>query len=161
MNDHYEDSPLSDDPNTAGRPRSGWRFWLPPALIVAAIAFVWGVSQFGDNPPPPQIARDPLLVQGRKVYLNRCLSCHGETGAGNGPISATLTPPPGNFLAQSWKHGKTPETILGLVRKGAPNSAMPAFQGLENEEAIHAVAAYVLHLANEPIPEDWRKRPKD
>src|SRR5262245_53464288 len=40
----------------------------------------------------PSVA--PSLARGAEVYRERCQSCHGETGGGDGPAGKGLTPPP-------------------------------------------------------------------
>jgi hypothetical protein len=41
------------------------------------------------------------LNQGRDLYFKYCVSCHGETGAGDGPAARSLKFPPRDFrLAQ-------------------------------------------------------------
>jgi mono/diheme cytochrome c family protein len=36
---------------------------------------------------------------GKIVYDANCLTCHGPTGGGDGPVGAALQPPPRNFAA--------------------------------------------------------------
>ena len=46
------------------------------------------------GPPPPEVAKDALLTQGRAIYLARCVACHGNDGRGDGPLAANLIGPP-------------------------------------------------------------------
>lgn len=36
----------------------------------------------------------PNLIQGALLYVNQCGSCHGASGAGDGPTSVGMVPPP-------------------------------------------------------------------
>jgi mono/diheme cytochrome c family protein len=55
------------------------------ALAVAALMFTPAAAFAGD------------AAAGKVVFDANCLSCHGATGAGDGPVGAALQPPPRNF----------------------------------------------------------------
>jgi mono/diheme cytochrome c family protein len=38
----------------------------------------------------PVIANESSLAAGQKIYLKRCVACHGKTGNGDGPDAADL-----------------------------------------------------------------------
>src|SRR6476661_2753667 len=80
--------PLGIDPVA-----SRWIFLALLALGAGGVAAL-GLLRSPASPPPASIAADPLLVEGRGVFLARCASCHGEGGRGDGPISRGLTGPP-------------------------------------------------------------------
>ena len=42
---------------------------------------------------------------GRQIYLERCASCHGLTGEGDGPVAPVLTTPPANLRRLSERFG--------------------------------------------------------
>ena len=47
-------------------------------------------------------------MTGRAIYLDRCKSCHGEGGKGDGPLAKGLSGPPvGDLTDDVWKHGDT------------------------------------------------------
>jgi len=76
------------------------------------------------------------LASGEKIFMADCAVgyCHGVGGAANrGPRL----------------RGRTFETgyVERTVRRGIPNSAMPAFQGKLNEADLTAVVAYVVSIA--------------
>ena len=66
--------PLVDRPRQSAALMIARRPWRSPS---------WRV---GREPPPPEVAADPLLVRGREIYLDRCASCHGPSGRGDGPL---------------------------------------------------------------------------
>ncbi len=109
-------------------------------------------------PPSPEIAGDPLLLQGRSIYLARGATCHGRAGRGDGPISGSLLGPPvGNISDGKWKHGGKPEEVLGVISKGVEGTRMAGW-GLVLEPAqLRAVTAYVFCLAKQPVPEVLRQ----
>lgn len=134
--------------------------WVLAAMIVILIVGIVTVARMRveKSPPPPEIARDPLLVLGREQFLTRCASCHGIGGHGNGPLSRNLLgPPPGNLTDSTWKYGDKPQQVLNVIRNGAPNSAMPSWKKTLSEEQFRAVAAYVYYLGKREVPDVLRQ----
>ncbi len=112
------------------------------------------------GPPPPEIADDPLLIQGRELYLARCVSCHGPKGEGNGVLSKDMKgPPPSDLASGKWKHGDRPQDVLGVIANGARDGQMPGWKSVYNDEQMRAVAAYVYYLAGRPVPDPLRQSP--
>jgi cytochrome c oxidase cbb3-type subunit 3 len=122
------------------------------ALVAGAVT-AFSLLRAPASPPPAAIADDPLLVEGRAVYLARCVSCHGDSGRGDGPIARGLAGPPvGDLTDARWKHGDRPDQVLAVVAQGVPNSAMPPWKSTLSDRALHAVAAYAYYLAGRPVP---------
>jgi mono/diheme cytochrome c family protein len=110
------------------------------------------------GPPPEAVAKDPLLSQGRVIYLTRCVTCHGLDGRGDGPIAAQLIGPPvGNLTDDVWKHGNRPEQVLSVIEQGVKETRMDGWSRVLDPPEIRAVAAYVYFLAKEPVPAELRK----
>ncbi len=108
--------------------------------------------------PPPEVAADPLLLEGRNVYVARCLTCHGPTGRGDGPIAGHLTGPPvGNLADGRWKHGDAPADVLKVITKGVPETRMAGWGSVLEPDQLRAVAGYVYFLAGLPIPSEIRE----
>jgi putative copper resistance protein D len=66
------------------------------------------------------------IANGQRLYQEYCAVCHGIGGAGDGPVAATLMPPPANLTA---KHA-TDHTVGDLfwwLSYGIAGSAMPGF----------------------------------
>jgi mono/diheme cytochrome c family protein len=110
------------------------------------------------GPPPPEVARDPLLTQGRTIYMARCIACHGNDGRGDGPLAANLIGPPvGNLTDKEWKHGDRPDQVLAVIDKGVPNTRMEGWGRVLDPPELKAVAGYVYFLAKRPVPEELRR----
>lgn len=121
----------------------------------AALTYNWLKKPVG--PPPNAIANDPLLVQGRTIYLTRCASCHGESGRGNGPTALSLVGPPvGDLSDATWKHGDRPDQVQKIIAQGSPQTAMPAWGSVLEEPELRAISAYVYYLAGREVPEELR-----
>jgi mono/diheme cytochrome c family protein len=143
--------PLGIDPMVSRR-----IFLALLALCAGGVASV-ALFRAQATPPPAAIAGDPLLVEGHVVYVARCVSCHGETGRGDGPIARQLPPPRvGDLTDAEWKHGDRPEQVRAVVAQGIPETVMPGWKTTLTERELRGVSAYVYYLAGRPVPEALR-----
>lgn len=125
-------------------------FALLALLVGGMVGYSWLRGRPG--PPPREIEGDALLVEGREVFLDKCVSCHGNAGRGDGPIAANLAgPKPRDLTKTPWKHGDTPEAVLKVVAEGVPGTAMPGWTML-GPEKMRAVSAFVYYLGGKPVP---------
>jgi mono/diheme cytochrome c family protein len=94
---------------------------------------------------------------GKTTYTVNCLSCHGETGKGDGPVGQVLHPRPRDFSIGSFKldgdgDGKigTDADLEAVVTKGAGvfggNQMMAAWGGVLSADDIANVVAYIRTL---------------
>ncbi len=96
-----------------------------------------------------------------------CVSCHGTTGQGNGPSSATLVDAwdhpilPANLTKKQIKRGWTIEDVASSVAYGVDGTPMPSYLDSMPEPAIvWDISAYIFYLRGqsaglypeEPIP---------
>ena len=94
---------------------------------------------------------------GKALYDMNCSSCHGMTGKGDGPISATLNPKPrdfssGEFKFDADKNGTTGEDadLKLVIQKGAlAYGGSPLMTGWPTfkDDQIADVIAYIRSLA--------------
>ncbi len=87
----------------------------------------------------------PELAQGARVFAASCASCHGATGDGRGPAGLWLVPKPANFHDGVRMGRLSPFRVFTTTATGIPNTPMPAFPQLSDEERW-AVAFYVFSL---------------
>ena len=96
------------------------------------------ISASIDIPTPPYAtARDApaeLIREGRLVYrILQCWSCHGNSGQGDGPSSATLVDDwevpirPFDFTAGTLRFGDTPADVYRTFNTGLNGTPMPSF----------------------------------
>jgi cytochrome c553 len=108
---------------------------LIPAAAVLLAGFLNG-PVFGDEDIP--------VTMTYQVY---CARCHGETGKGDGPDGATLSPKPRDF-ADCSVMGKIPDaTIVKAIKNGGASVGvsrdMPAWGEALSDKKIDALAAFV------------------
>lgn len=109
------------------------------------------------TPTPKPEPKDAFIASGRALFEERCASCHGASGRGDGPIAKAMgTMAPANLVDADWKHGDTPEQVLAVLNNGVKDTSMPGYRGLVPDDQLRAVAAYVLQLGGKPVPDSPR-----
>jgi putative copper resistance protein D len=92
--------------------------------------------------------RDPIppdersLAIGREVYVNKCETCHGESGRGDGPAGLRLVPRPADLRLHTAPGVHTDGELFYWVSYGYPGTAMPAWRDKLSEEQIWSVLNY-------------------
>jgi mono/diheme cytochrome c family protein len=93
-------------------------------------------------------------VDAEQVFLNRCTSCHGMDGRGDGPGSAKLNPKPRNFHDKAWQASVTDTHIEKVivyggaaVGKSPQMAANPDFAG--QPAVVTALRQYIRQLGKE------------
>lgn len=83
------------------------------------------------------------------LYSQRCVSCHGETGKGDGPAGKYLSPKPGDF-ATTLK-GKSDAWIAKAIKNGGlavgESAVMPAYGDLSDAQ-VKALVEYIKKLGS-------------
>ena len=90
---------------------------------------------FGQAKMPIKTAE--LITQGKKLYQQNCLPCHGNKGDGKGPVGAVLQPPPNDFTKplKEWPTSKgDPQKIFEVISKGIPSTGMVGWTQLSEQE---------------------------
>jgi mono/diheme cytochrome c family protein len=99
--------------------------------------------------------RDPgwRLIDGRNLYMQHCLHCHGTAGDGNGPTARFLNPRPrdyrqGIFKFKSTLRGVKPshQDLVHILEAGIPGTYMPSFV-LLGPEKLGLIVDYVRWLS--------------
>jgi mono/diheme cytochrome c family protein/copper(I)-binding protein len=105
-------------------------------------------------------SRSPVAHGERLYRANGCIQCHGAEGNGDGPLAATLQPPPRNFRQPTpYANGGTPEAIARTLSTGlSAGGAMPLYPHLRRSERL-AIASYVLSLADRPADSNTGRGP--
>ncbi len=104
--------------------------------------------------PAAALAGD--AAAGKAVYEVNCVSCHGTTGKGDGPVGAVLDPRPRDFSAGEFKFDAngdgTPGTDTDLtlvIKNGAAKyagSPLMAPWGHLSDDDVSNLVAYIRSL---------------
>jgi mono/diheme cytochrome c family protein len=112
-----------------------------------------------DRPSPPAEyaglkspkMSDSDIEEGKNKYQINCASCHGESGLGDGPASASLDPKPQPLALN--ESGLSDGYLFWRISEGGLqdpfNSAMPSWKSVLNEEQIWQVIAYLHQLGKD------------
>jgi mono/diheme cytochrome c family protein len=89
--------------------------------------------------------------EANQIFQTRCSTCHGPGGAGDGPASKGLTPPPRNFTDPAWQASVTDEHIEQILQYGGAavgkSPAMPSNPDLMSKpDVVAALRAHVRSL---------------
>jgi high-affinity iron transporter len=87
----------------------------------------------------------PDAAIGTRLYQARCAQCHGTDGRGDGPLAATLTPPPINFHDASRQSQRSVYSLYSTITLGVAGTAMRGFDDLSDNERW-SLAFYVSNF---------------
>ena len=80
------------------------------------------------------------------IYAERCSSCHGDMGRGDGLAGRSLAPRPRDFGDAAWQHATSDERIRTVIRRGGSamrlSPTMAAHPDLSDDE-LDVLVAYI------------------
>lgn len=91
----------------------------------------------------------PDIGQVAPLYAQQCASCHGPAGHGDGPVAASLNPPPIAFSDAERAARRSPLALYEVISQGVPGTGMASFSTL-SEADRWALAFYVGSFAYSP-----------
>ena len=86
------------------------------------------------------------VIKGRDFYMQNCFTCHGVTGAGDGPRAYFINPMPRDFLLETSQKSLNRPSLFDAISKGRVRSEMPAWSKVLNNQEIANVAEYVFQV---------------
>lgn len=99
-------------------------------------------------PPEYSGLTNPLDVDaaeaGAKVFATNCASCHGETGHGDGPVAASLTPRPANLA--NLQATSSDDYLFWRISTGRSGTAMVGWKGILADEQIWQLVTFLRTL---------------
>ncbi len=110
----------------------------------AKAAPLWMAKRPGAGTGAPGVRDDHAI--GKSLYERHCVTCHGATGRGDGPIGQALVPPAADLTSRKVRTASD-EALLAIIANGKPPTAMPPWNNSLSPEEIHQVLAYVRSLS--------------
>src|SRR5438477_2028905 len=114
---------------------------VPHALALSAVLCVV---------PLPVAAQTSSSADGDSLYQQRCASCHGKTGRGDGEYAGLLNPQPHDFISGRFKirstdTGSLPtdEDLAHAITEGLHGTSMPTWKRFLKPSEVQALVAQV------------------
>jgi putative copper resistance protein D len=92
-------------------------------VVVAGIGKQSQNSALVQNPVPSD---ERSVADGKAIYAQNCVICHGATGHGDGPGAAALNPKPLDLTVHVGLHPDG--QLFDWISNGIPRTSMPAWK---------------------------------
>ena len=103
----------------------------------------WIAPKDADNLKNPLTDKKTSAVDGKKLFVQYCATCHGNEGLGNGPTSGSLNPKPQNLTSKEVQ--KQPDgAIFWKVSNG--RGAMIAWKFTLSDKQRWQLVNYIREL---------------
>jgi len=121
---------------------------LLTAVLALAVASACSKSKSSDSDQPsgtgtagPTKPSDPQAkAKATEIFTTRCVPCHGDHGAGDGPASANLSPKPRAFGDGEWQKSVDDAHIERIIKFGGAavgkSAAMPSNPDLNDSPEV-------------------------
>jgi mono/diheme cytochrome c family protein len=97
------------------------------SIPVEGAAYIPGAGA----PANPVVADDVSLSRGAQLFATNCQMCHGDTGLGNGPVSAYLVKKKPADLSSDLVQSKSDGSIFMVITNGVYNPNNTLFPAVE------------------------------
>jgi cytochrome c oxidase cbb3-type subunit III len=98
------------------------------------------------GPPNPFAGNAQAIAQGEQLYNQNCTSCHGPNG-GAGELGPEII----HNLSMPLRGELNDNQILDVIRNGAPDTVMPAWNGKLADDDILKIGAFLHSLRGTAI----------
>ena len=109
------------------------------------IAHGWQAPSDAAQRTNPIRNSESSIRQGRQIYANHGIGCHGAGGKGNGPIANNLNPQPANLVKRLKNHSEG--DFFWKISNG--KGSMPGFKDQLSERQIWQVINYIKSLSGQ------------
>ncbi len=108
----------------------------------------WLAPAWADTLTNSMITDVKWIQEGKVLYANHCLVCHGETGRGDGESGFGLAVPPGDFT-DAFTIAESNGAIYWKISNG--NGSMPSYQDRLTETQRWQLVGYLRQLQKNHI----------
>ena len=102
----------------------------------------------------PGVGRAKSVVEGQKLYMTYCSSCHGDKGRGDGAAGKALPVKPADHTDGKLINSFSDEFLINIISKGGAavgkSSFMPAWGGVLKDKQLQDLLAYIRSIAIPP-----------
>ena len=103
----------------------------------------WVAPKYSSDLINPFKGKESATAEGKKIFNQMCVLCHGIYGKGNGEAGLSLEKKPANFLALNVMN-QTDGAIFWKITQGNP--PMVSYEGLLSEEQRWKLVNYIREL---------------
>lgn len=103
----------------------------------------WQAPSWADTLNHSSINDPKWIAEGKVIYMNHCLVCHGETGRGDGESGFGLSVPPGDFT-DAFTIAESNGALYWKISYG--NGYMPSYNDRLIESQRWQLVAYLRLL---------------
>ncbi|MBI2830113.1 MAG: c-type cytochrome [Chloroflexi bacterium] len=119
-------------------------------LVLSLLVTLTGCAEWPEfskrieNPYPGDAAAS---ARGKTIYLaNGCVSCHGDTGQGNGPASAGLRVRLPDFTSRARMITRSDPDLFWAIDRGRDRTGMPTYGDKLSDNEMWDLVNYVRSL---------------
>ncbi|MEO8416705.1 MAG: c-type cytochrome [Ginsengibacter sp.] len=103
----------------------------------------WTVPESATKVKNPVARNAASIRKGSALFISNCAPCHGKTGKGDGPASASVDPRPAD-LTTGWKPEDTDGALYYMISTG--HTPMPKFKVALNKRQRWELVNYIRTL---------------
>ena len=107
----------------------------------------WIVPEEAKHVQNPLKASQADIPGARKLYLDKCAECHGDSGKGDGSQAGMYDPKPTNFTDAAQMNSVSDGELFYKISEG--HRPMPAFKKRYTEEQRWQLVLFVRWLAKQ------------
>lgn len=120
--------------------------WLESELATTAVNA--SAARHAPSQPNPIQPSEANLLDGGRLYRDKCADCHGRPDNPSSDYGASFNPRAPQFMQA---HLQLPENQeFYLIKYGVRHSAMPAWGNIMADSEIWQVVAFLNHMDNLP-----------
>jgi mono/diheme cytochrome c family protein len=99
------------------------------------------------NPVTPN---SQSVAEGKAVYTQYCVPCHGGSGKGDGPVGVALNPRPADLTLHGVPGIHTDAQLYDWITNGLPGTRMQAWKTTISDTDRWNLVNYIRALAQPP-----------
>ncbi len=107
----------------------------------------------GDQPKGWKTWQSAGLQEGKELYIERCLTCHGCAGNGLGSYGGTMAVTPADLKQEPFR-SMPEDQWFWHVSEGLPGTLMPTWKTSLSEEERWKVIRYARQIFSRPVMRD-------